>query len=74
MSKGVRTTLAATHFGLTCAQTIPRLPGFDDRLMVGRTAASKLRQTNIIRTIQEIMDKMNKSGRQGRPRRLKVEK
>ena len=74
LSKGVRTNPAATHFGPACAQTMPRLPGFDDRPMAGRAAAGKLWQANIIKTIQEIVDKMNKSGRQGRPRRSKVEK
>jgi len=42
LSKGVETGSAATHFGLACAQTMPRLPSFDDRPMAGRTAAGKL--------------------------------
>ena len=67
MSKGVGIGSAATHFGSACAQTMPRLPGFDDRLMADRTAVGKLWQANIIRTIQEIVDKMNKSRRQGGP-------
>ena len=74
LSKGVETGPTVTHFGLVCTQTIPCLPGFDDRPMASRTAACKLWQTNIIRTIQEIVDKMNKSGQQGRSHRSKVEK
>ena len=60
MSKGVETGPTATHFGPVCAQTMPRLPGFDHRPMASRAATGKLWQTNIIKIIQEIVDKMNK--------------
>ena len=62
LSKGVGTGPTATHFGPGCAQTMPRLPGFDHRPMVGRTAVGKLRQVNLIKIIQEIVDRMNKRG------------
>ena len=42
LSKGVRTGPTATHFGLAYVQTMPRLPGFDHRPMVGRAAVGKL--------------------------------
>ena len=53
LSKGVRTSPTATHFGPACAQTMPRLPSFDHRPMVGKAAAGKLWQANMIKTIQE---------------------
>ena len=53
---------------------MPRLPGFDHRPMADRTATNKLWQTDIIKIIQEIVDKMNKGGRQEASRRPKVEK
>ena len=74
LSKGVGTGPTTTHFGSACAQTMPHLPGFDHRLMAGRVATGKLWQTNMIKTIQEIVDKMNKRERQEAPSRLKVEK
>ena len=74
MSKGVGIGPTATYFGPACAQTIPRLPGFDHRPMAGRTAAGKLWQANMIKTIQEIIDKMNKRERQAATPRPKVEK
>ena len=74
LSKGVGTGPIATHFDPACAQTMPRLSGFDHRPMVGRATAGKLWQTNIIKITQEIVDKMNKKERQEAPRRPKVEK
>ena len=74
LSKGVGTGPAANYFGPTCAQTIPRLPGFDHKPMIDRATAGKLRQANMIKTIQEIIDKMNKRERQAATRRPKVEK
>ena len=74
LSKRVRTGPTATYFGPACAQTIPRLLGFDHRPMADRAAAGKLRQANMIKTIQEIIDKMNKRERQAATRRPKVEK
>ena len=62
LSKGVGTDPTITHFGPACAQTMPHLPGFDDRPMAGRAAAGKLWQANIIKIIQEIVDKMKKKG------------
>ena len=60
LSKGVGTDPTVTHFDPACAQTMPRLSGFDHRPMVGRATAGKLWQTNIIKITQEIVDKMNK--------------
>ena len=42
LSKGVETGPIATHFDSACAQTMPRLLGFDHRPMAGRIAAGKL--------------------------------
>ena len=42
LCKRVETGLTATHFGLTCVQTMPFLPDFDQIPMVGRAATSKL--------------------------------
>ena len=42
LSKGVETGLTATHFDPACAQTMPRLLGFDHRLMADRAAVGKL--------------------------------
>ena len=53
LRKGVGTGPTATHFDPTCAQIMPRLPGFDHRPMASRAAADKLWQTNMIKTIQE---------------------
>ena len=53
---------------------MPRLPGFDHRPMADRIATDKLWQTDIIKIIQEIVDKMNKGGRQEAYCRPKVEK
>ena len=74
MSKGVGTGPTVIHFGLTCAKTIPRLLGFNQRPMASRAATDKLWQTNIIKITQEIIDKMNKRERQEAPCRPKVEK
>ena len=74
LSKGVGTGPTATHFGLACTQTLPRLPGFDQMPMAGKAAAGKLRQANMIKTIQEIIDKMSKRERQAATCRPKVEK
>jgi len=74
LSKGVGASPTATYFDPACAQTMPRLPGFDHRPMASRAIAGKLWQTNIIKTIQEIVDKMNKRERKEAPHRLKVEK
>ena len=74
LSKEVRTGPTTTYFGPACAQTIPRLPSFDHRLMAGRVAVGKLQQANMIKTIQEIIDKMNKMVQQAATRRPKVEK
>ena len=49
LSKGVETDPAATHFDPACAQTMPRLPDFNHRPMVGRDATGKLWQANIIK-------------------------
>jgi len=65
LNKGVGIGLTASYFGLACLQTIPHLPGFYHRPMTGRTAACKLRHANMIKTIQKIIDKMNKMERQG---------
>ena len=67
LSKGVGTGPTATYFNPACAQTIPRLPGFYHKPMAGRTTVGKLWQENMIKTIQEIIDKMNKRERQGQP-------
>ena len=74
LSKRVGTSPIAAYFGLACAQTIPRLLGFYHRPMANRAAVCKLRQTNMIKTIQEIIDKMNKRERQAATCRPKVEK
>ena len=74
LSKGVGTGPIATHFDPACAQTMPRLSGFDHRPMAGRVVAGKLRQSDMIRTIQEIIDKMNKREQQVATHRPKVEK
>ena len=50
---------------------MPHLPGFDHRPMAGGTAVGKLWQTDIIKMIQEIVDKMNKRERQETPRKPK---
>ena len=74
LSKRVETGPTATYFGPARAQTMSRLPAFDHRLMAGRAALSKLWQANMIKTIQEIVDKMNKRERQEAPGKPKVEK
>ena len=74
LSKGVEIGPTATHFGPTCAQTMPRFPSFGHKPMAGRAAAGKLWQANIIKITQEIVDKLNKRERQKAPRRPKVEK
>ena len=53
---------------------MPHLLGFDHRPMASKAAAGELRQENIIKITQEIVDKMNKRERQEAPRRPKVEK
>ena len=50
---------------------MPHLPGFDHRPMTDRIAAGKLWQADIIKITQEIVDKMNKRGRQEAPRSQK---
>ena len=65
LSKGVGTDPTVTYFSLACAQTIPYLPGFYHRPMAGRIVAGKLRQANMIKKIQEIIDKKNKKGETG---------
>ena len=42
LSKGVETGLTATHFDPACAQTMPRLLGFNHKLMADRAAVGKL--------------------------------
>ena len=74
LSKRVGTSPIATHFGLACAQTMPRLPGFDHKPMAGKATTGKLWRVDIIKITQEIIDKMNKRERQEAPRRPKVEK
>ena len=51
LSKGVETGPIVTHFGLACAQTIPRSLEFSHRPMAGRTTMSKLWQIDIIKMI-----------------------
>ena len=51
LSKGVKTGPIVTHFGLACAQTVPRSPEFNHKLMAGRTTVSKLWQADIITMI-----------------------
>ena len=41
LDKGVRTNPIGTHFGPTCAQTTPRLPGFGYMPMASRAARKK---------------------------------
>ena len=53
LSKGVRTGLIITHFGLACAKTVPHSPKFNHRSMAGRITVSKLWQANIIKMIYE---------------------
>ena len=65
LSKGVGIGPTATYFGPAYLQTIPRLLGFYHRPMASKTAVCKLRHANMIKTIQEIIDKMNKWERQG---------
>lgn len=74
LSKGFKTGPTATYFGPTCAQIIPRSLGFYHMPMASKTTTGKLRQANMIKKIQEIMDKMNKRERQAATRRPKVEK
>ena len=71
LSMGVRTGPTVTHFGLACAQTMPRLPRFDHKPMAGKTTAGKLWQAYIIKMIREIVDKMNKREQQEAPCRPK---
>ena len=49
LSKGVGTGPIVTHFGLTCAQTMPRSPEFNHRPMASKTTVSKLWQADIIK-------------------------
>ena len=74
LSKGVGIGPTTTCFDSAFAQTIPCLPGFDHRLMAGRTVVGKLRQVNMIKTTQEIIDKMDKREQQAATCRPKVEK
>ena len=74
LSKAVGIDPTTTCFSPACAQTIPHSPGFYHRPMAGRTTVGKLRQANMIKTIQEIIDKMDKRERQATIRRPKVEK
>ena len=53
LDKGVRTDPIGTHFGPTCAQTTPRLPGFGYMPMASKAAIKKLWQTDIIWITQE---------------------
>ena len=67
LSKGVGTGPTTTHFDLACAQTMPRLLGFDHRLIADRVATGKLWQANIIKITRKIVDKMNKRGDKRHP-------
>ena len=60
LSKAVGTGPTTTCFSPAYAQTIPRLPGFYHKPMAGRTIVGKLAQANMIKTIQEIIGKMDK--------------
>ena len=70
LSKGVETGPTTNCFG----PTISRLLGFNHKPMTDRATAGKLQQANMIKTIQEIIDKMIKRERQTATRRPKIEK
>ena len=53
LDKGVGTGPTGTHLDSTCAQTIPRLPGFGYMPMASRAIIKKLWQADIIRITQE---------------------
>ena len=53
VDKRVGTNPTETHLGPTCAQTIPRRPGFCYMPMTSRAAIKKLWQADIIWITQE---------------------